>query len=131
MRYLEEQQQEAIVTGESGGYQIGDERYAPDVAYLSTERQSKATRKGYNPLAPDLAVEVESNTTGESERRLRAKIFNYLAAGTVVWVVYAATKEIEVYVPGEAMRRLTVEDVLDGGQLLPGFSVAVKAVFPE
>ena len=73
------------ITGEGGGYQVGDERYAPDVAYISKARQPKLARKGYNPNPPELVVEVMSPT--DNERQLLLKVGNYLSAGTTVWVV--------------------------------------------
>ncbi|MEL6271465.1 MAG: Uma2 family endonuclease, partial [Chloroflexota bacterium] len=46
------------VTGEAGGYQIAGDRYAPDVAYMSVEKQAELEDSGYNSVPPDLAVEV-------------------------------------------------------------------------
>jgi len=43
-----------------GGYMVSGERYAPDVAYIAKSRQEKLAERGYNPLPPDLAVEVLS-----------------------------------------------------------------------
>ena len=121
---------EGHVTGEAGGYMVSGERYAPDVAYISVEKQAKLEFKpGYNPSPPDLAVEVVS--PHDSERNLAIKVANYLAAVTVVWVVRPAKNEVEVFVPGKPVRVLTVADTLDGGDVLPGFTLAVKAIFPE
>jgi Uma2 family endonuclease len=118
------------VTEGQGGYRVAGSRQAPDVAYISQERQPELARKGYNPNPPELAVEVESPVSAESERRLRAKLFNYLAAGTITWVVYPDTKEVEVYVPDQTMRLLGIDDTLDGGNVLPEFTLAVKEIFP-
>ena len=49
----------AHLTGEAGGYMVAGERYAPDVAILLKSRQAKLVERGYNPIAPDLAVEVD------------------------------------------------------------------------
>lgn len=115
------------LTGENGGYQVAGERYAPDVAFISFEKQPELAKHGYNPNPPDLAVEVVS--PGNLERHLRVKVFNYLAVGTVVWLVDPELRQIEVYVPGEAVRVLGMDDTLDGGDVLPGFSLAVKEIF--
>lgn len=115
-------------TGEQGGYQVLDECYAPDVAFISNKRQPELPREGYNPNPPDLAVEVVSPS--DSEKRLRIKIANYVAAGVVVWVVYPDIPEVEVYAPGQAVKLIGREGTLDGGDVLPGFSLPVKSVFP-
>lgn len=117
------------VTGEAGGYWVSGERYAPDVAFISKARQPELVHEGYNPNAPDLAVEIVSPT--DSERKLRTKVTNYLAAGTLVWVIYPESKEVEVYAPGKPMQLFNVDGILDGGHVLPGFKLAVKDIFPE
>jgi Uma2 family endonuclease len=117
------------VTGEAGGYMVSGERYAPDVAYISKARQPELATEGYNPNAPDIAVEVDFPSTYASQQKLRVKIANYLAAGTLLWLVRPEAKTIEVYAPGKPVRVLTFHDALDGEDVLPGFSMAVKDVF--
>ena len=117
------------VTGKAGGYMVLGERYAPDVAYISRERQPELPEEGYNPNPPDLAVEVVSPS--DDLKRLQIKVVNYLAAGTVVWVVYSETREVEIYAPGKAVKIVDINGVLDGGDVLPGFTLPVKEIFPE
>ncbi len=128
-QFIRQQGIEGYVSGEAGGFIIGGDRDAPDVAFLLKARSPEPVRQGYHPVPPDLAVEVETNTTTTTERRLRAKVLNYLDAGVVVWVVYPETQEVEVYVPGQTMQKLGIDDVIDGGDVLAGFSVAVKEIF--
>ena len=80
------------LTGEAGGYRVSGERYAPDVAFISKARQETLATRGYNPVPPDLVVEVDFPSTYESQRQLITKVVNYLAAGTVVWVVLPEVK---------------------------------------
>jgi Uma2 family endonuclease len=117
------------VTGADGGYQVSGERYIPDAAFISKARQPDPSHDAYNPNAPDLAVEVLSPS--DDLNLLRVKVANYLAAGTVVWVVRPEPQNIEVYVPGQPVQRLGSDATLGGGEVLPGFEVAVSAVFPE
>jgi len=125
--YLREQKIEGHVTGEQGGYMVSGERYAPDVAYLSKAKQEPLVRTGYNPNPPDLAVEVVSPS--DTERKLTVKTANYLAAGTVVWIVRPDEKLVEVFAPGQAVKILQADDTLDGGAVLPGFELALKTIF--
>jgi Uma2 family endonuclease len=117
------------VTGEAGGYQVQGERYAPDVAFISNVKQPKLAREGYNPNPPDLAVEVVS--PNDKTHKLTVKISNYLAAGTVVWVVYPDTQEVQVHAPGQTVQVLTTKDTLHGGGILPDFQMAVADIFPD
>lgn len=117
------------VTGEAGGYMVSGERYAPDVAFISKARQAELVHEGYNPLAPEFAVEVVS--PNDAEKLLRIKVANYLAAGTLVWVVYPQSKEVEVYAPGQPVKIVGIDGTLDGGGALPEFKLAVRDIFPE
>src|SRR5690606_34580086 len=102
----------AHLTGEAGGYWVSGERYAPDVAVLLKARQPELADHGYNPLAPDLAVEVDYPSSVESRRHLNLNVVNYLNAGTTVWIVLPEQRQVEVYVPGESPRILDESDSL-------------------
>jgi Uma2 family endonuclease len=117
------------LTGEAGGYMVSGERYAPDVAFIAREKQPELAQEGYNPAPPDLAVEVLSPT--DDPRLLRIKIVNYLRAGTTVWIVNPAQRQVEVYRPGRAPEVVDKQGALEGDDVLPGFELAVKDIFPE
>lgn len=116
------------VTGADGGYIVSGERYIPDVAFISKEKQPEPSHEAYNPTPPDLAVEVLSPSNDPGG--IRIKLVNYLRAGTVVWLVDPDKKEVEVYASGQA-KKLGLDGTLDGGDVLPGFTLPVKAIFPE
>jgi Uma2 family endonuclease len=127
--FLKTNQIGGYVTGADGGYMVSSERYIPDVGYISAKRQSKPSQEAYNPLAPDLAVEVIS--PNDNERKLSLKIANYLAAGTVVWVVRPEDKEVEVFAPNQPVKVLGEKETLEAGRVLEGFRLAVKDIFPQ
>ncbi len=114
-------------TGADGGYQVQGERYIPDVGFVSKKRMPVLEDASYISIAPDLAVEVVSPT--DSQRLLTVKIGNYLAAGTTVWLVYPDENAIDIYAPEQAVRRLEIDDALDGGEILPEFSLSLKKIF--
>lgn len=73
-------------------------------------------------MVSDLAAEVvsPSDSWGEAEEKVR----NHLAAGTrLVWVIDPRRRTVTVHRPGARPRILTPDQQLDGGDLLPGFSV--------
>lgn len=118
------------VTGADGGYVVGKGRYIPDVGFIRyTKQRELIYTEGYIPVAPDLAVEVISPANDDSE--MAVKVADYLAAGTVVWLVKPAVREVQVFVPGESVLVLKADDTLTGGDVLPGFSLDVKRVFPQ
>lgn len=117
------------VTGADGGYIVYGEKYIPDAAFVSYARQPKAPDVPYNPIAPDLAIEVLS--PGNTETEMIRKIGNYLAAGTVLWIADPEQKTIDIYIPHQPRKTLRVGDTLEGGDVLPGFELSVAAIFSE
>ena len=119
------------VTGEQGGYDISDDNiFAPDVGFVSKARLAQLPRDGFIPIPPDLAVEIVSPSDLRNRReRIDSKIERYLEAGVLTWYVYPDRQEVDVYVPGQPIRTLGMEDTLDGGDVLPGFTLPVRDVF--
>ena len=103
----------------------------PDVSFVSAERwASIVDKRKFFEGAPDLAIEVAS--PDDSRRELAAKARGYLAAGArLVWMVWPKRKSIEVFRPGSPPQLLGLADTLDGGDVLPGFRLAVEVVFQE
>ena len=117
------------VTGESGGYIVAEQKLAPDVAFMSAARQPQLVREGYNPIAPDLTVEVVSPSDKQPE--IRRKLALYAQAGVLVWLVYPEQKRVEVYAPDQPVEIRYATDTLSGGDVLPDFTLAVHDIFPE
>jgi Uma2 family endonuclease len=101
----------------------------PDVAFVASERLAAAgLGRPFPELAPDLAVEVRS--PGDRLSEVQAKVGEYLAAGVrAVWVVDPAARTVRVHLEGGGERTFAAPDVLDGGDVLPGFRCPVAALF--
>jgi len=100
---------------------------APDLAVTSAARASPAVR-GFVPRAPDLAVEVLS--PDDRPGYVREKIAEWLEAGTLaVWVVDPETRTVTVHERGRRPSVFREADALPGGELLPGFTLAVRNLF--
>jgi Uma2 family endonuclease len=130
-----EQRNLGAVTGADGEFDLGHgTALAPDVAFVRAERVPPPTSPIYEkawPLAPDLAVEVAS--PNQYRPAMARKAQRYLNAGTrLVWVVWPKRKEVDVWRPGDIKPSATlgVDDVLDGLDILPGFTYPVERLFP-
>ena len=122
------------VTGEQGGYDISDEdTFAPDVAFIAKARQPHLPQDGFNPIPPDLVVEVVSpSDVNDPKQRIQKKLEKYRAAKIpLVWYVYTNPCEVKVYAYGQLIRTAGIDDMLDGGDVLPGFKLPVRDIFPE
>jgi Uma2 family endonuclease len=61
---------------------------------------------------------------------MRLKAEKYINYGTrMVWLVFPDEQEVEVYLPGEDVKTVKLDGVLDGGAVLPGFALAVRNIF--
>ncbi len=100
----------------------------PDVSVLSKDRIAATDAESYFQGAPDLAVEIVSPS--DSVQDLQAKMNQYLAAGAgQVWVLYPKTKNVHVFSRTSALQILNENQILEGGDSLPGFSVSVAGLF--
>jgi len=122
------------VSGADGTYVLArdpDTVVAPDVAFLRRERFPGGARpRGYSPVPPDLAVEVISPTDRPGD--ISRKQGRYGRAGVpLVWWVDPTCRVVTVYRDGNLDRAYGENDELDGGEVLPGFRLAVAEIFAE
>lgn len=111
----------------SSGSDGKDTVLAPDVGFIRQERITETPSKKFVPFAPDLAVEVVS--PGDSAASIHHKVMKYLQHGTsLVWVVYPDTQSVVVHTPAGS-RTFDHHGTIDGGGVLPGFSLTVKDIF--
>lgn len=109
---------------------LPDQIRLPDVSFVSwTKLPNRELPEGeIASLIPDLAVEVlsPSNTRREMERKRK----DYFAGGVrLVWQIDPDTKTAEVYTAPDTFIAVPADGELDGGDVLPGFTLAVKEIF--
>jgi Uma2 family endonuclease len=109
---------------------------AADVAFVSRERlEQTAPGKGYRLGAPDLACEVISPSDSYTE--VQEKVVEWLNAGTrsagflsvMVLVVDPEKRAVAVYHSLTDVRFLGEQDVLEGGEVVPGWELSVAEIF--
>jgi Uma2 family endonuclease len=117
------------VTGEGAGYIVAGNRMSPDVAFVSKSRQAELVRKGYNPIAPDLMVEVLSpgNTADEMDKKIKA----CAKANVLLWIVDPNARSVRVHAPGQPPALVDITGILTGGSVLPELTLPVKDIFPD
>ncbi len=80
--------------------------------------------------APDVVVEVVSPS--DRAKDVNDKVQEWLDSGAqVVWLATPFNRQVTVYRRGVRPRLLTDGDLLDGEDVLPGFSVEVSRLFPS
>lgn len=122
-----------ILTGADGTYElISGLVRLPDLAFVSWDRlpNRRLPEEPVPNVVPDLAVEVLSagNTLGEMARKRR----EYFTAGVrLVWEIDPRARTVRVYTSETAFTDLTATDTLDGGTVLPGFTLPLNQLFAE
>ena len=121
------------VTGEQGMLRLfpGLIRI-PDVAFASWDRfpERRWTGEPIPDLVPDLVVEVlsESNTAAE----MRIKTREYFKAGVrQVWLVDPKPRTVTVFESPVESATLHENETVNGGTLLPGFTLSLNELFAE
>lgn len=114
------------------GFQITsnpDTVRAPDTAFIRKERvQSVGDIAGYFPGAPDLAVEVVSPS--DVYTQVEEKVMDWLEAGCkMVIVVNPSKRVVTVFRSQTNIVALTDNETLQTGDVVPGWSIAVKDIF--
>ncbi|HKC73903.1 MAG TPA: Uma2 family endonuclease [Chloroflexota bacterium] len=131
-----------LVTGADGVFKFpgAETGLLPDVGYLAAERADLlADLSKPIPFPPDLAAEVTSPS--QDADAMAAKVRQYLQGGTaLVWVFWPERGEVDVWRLGDLRPRhqdmrpsttlhVDTGDVLDGEDVVPGFSCPLAPLF--
>jgi Uma2 family endonuclease len=122
------------VTSSDGVYRFpgAETGLLPDVGFYSSRYFPLIVdRDKPIPFAPELAVEVASPSQNEDDLAAKARL--YLANGTrLVWVVWPHAQRIDVWRAGDVRMpavQLGIQDMLDGEDVVPGFTHPVADIF--
>jgi Uma2 family endonuclease len=97
----------------------------PDVSFVSAARRVDPVPHDFGDLPPDLAVEVLSPP--DRPRFVLDKVGEYLQAGVpLVWVIDPEAGRAAVHRSLTDVSHMDVDGTLDGGDVLPGFSVSLR-----
>jgi Uma2 family endonuclease len=104
----------------------------PDVSFVSWEKlpERRLPRQAIPDLVPDLAVEVLSE--GNALREMSRKLDEYFSLGVrLVWLINSMTESTEVYTSRHQSTVLDKSATLEGGMILPGFTLPLSTLYPH
>lgn len=127
-----------LVTIPETGFKLNDPNepdtvLGADIAFTRAEHvpaPGSADRRRFGQFAPDLVIEVVSPSQYHPEMAVKARV--WLAAGVrLVWNVWPVQHQVDIWEIGsnEPIATLGLRATLDGGAVLPGFSLPVADVF--
>jgi Uma2 family endonuclease len=106
--------------------------YLPDISFISWSQSPIAEIKK-QPIAdlhPDLAIEVLSPSNSANE--MQKKRNDYFDWGVqLVWELDPTAREMRVYTAPETFTTIDINGTLDGGHVLPGFSLPLQTLFAD
>lgn len=130
-RYVEGQWLGEVIRSEIGLLLTShpDTVRAPDVAFLSAARLAEVGDvANYFLGSPDLVIEIISPTDRYAE--VEEKVAEWLEHGArLVFDVNPRNRTVNVHRPGQPRRTLGIDDVLDGEDVVPGWSQPVRELF--
>lgn len=107
----------------------GAER-SPDTAWIRQDRWDvlpKGEQKKFARITPDFVVELRSDN--QSLSALREKMDEYMEAGCrLAWLVDPQKRRTYVYAENGDIQTFKFEDVLSGGEILPGLEVIMAEI---
>jgi Uma2 family endonuclease len=122
-----------VVAGADGTLRLWPGRVRiPDVSFVSWDRlpNRQVPLEPIPDLVPDLAVEVLSE--GNTEREMELKLGEYFRAGVrLVWFIEPKSRSARVYTAADQCTRLVEDQALDGGDVLPGFTLTLRQLFEQ
>ena len=99
----------------------------PDVSFVAAHRVVKTSK--YVPVAPDLVVEVISPNDAYSD--VEEKVGEYLAAGTRMVIVVDPRRQTATVNTPAGTSKLTINDTLNGADVVPGWSLPLRDLFED
>lgn len=101
---------------------LDGEKFMPDVC-INIESDAD-----YLTTPPILAVEVRSDSQSRESRRRKMRA--YIQHGVKMGLLVLPGEAVEVYELGKETQVLTADDTLDGGDVLPGFTLPLNRILP-
>lgn len=121
----------AVVLGPDGHTRyFGNQVRMPDVAVILRSRlpDGKLPKEQICPVPPDLAVEVLS--PGNTRKEMAKKLKTFFDSGVkMVWLADPRKRTVRIHTSPRDYIELQDDGTLDGGDILPGFSLSIREWF--
>lgn len=99
---------------------LDGEKFIPDVCI---NQESDAD---YLTIPPRVVVEIRSDTQSRESQRRKARA--YIQHGVPMVILVLPGEQVEVYRPDKERLILSPDDILDGDDVLPGFTLPLKPI---
>lgn len=102
----------------------------PAVSLFKTGKRFEETDKAISEQIPAVIIEVAS--TIDRRRLMKTHVTEYVNWGVeLIWVIDPQEKEVLEYLPGQGSQVIDISGKINGGEVLPDFSMTVEDLFAE
>jgi Uma2 family endonuclease len=106
---------------------------SPDAAFLNKEEWLKvdpSDRERFAHVCPDFVIELLSKS--DDERFVREKMKEWIDNGcALAWMIDSQKKETTIYRKNGSVEVKAFHEILDGENVLPGFTLDLLKIFTE
>ncbi len=106
---------------------------SPDASWIRLDRWnalSPEQKRTFAPICPDFVVELMSPS--DNKKDLHEKMKEYISQGARLgWLIDPIARSVEIHRPDRAVEVLQNPESLSGEDVLPGFTLAMKAILFE
>lgn len=106
---------------------------APDVSWIEKSRWDalpQSEREDFAAICPDFVIELRS--ASDNLLTIREKMEEYIANGCrLAWLVDASKKQTMVYRPDGSVQVVPFDQVLVGGEVMPGLELLMTEVLAD
>lgn len=108
-----------------------DSVVAPDIGFIARKHMlDPIPARGFLPLRPDLAVEVISPSDERVDIARKQALYERVGV-PLVWWIDPKTETATIHRSGKPVQYLDRTGQLDGGDILPGFTLKLSDIFDE
>ncbi len=104
-----------------------------DAAFIKKDRWEaipKTDRKGFSKICPDFVIEILSDS--DNRNHIQNKMKEWIDNGChLAWLIDPDKKVTTVFKPDHKPITVPFDQDIDGGDLLPGFTLHVKSIIGE
>lgn len=130
--YVRQHRLGRVVDSSTGFWMRSGDLLSPDVAFVAAARLRGMKRlpRKFFPGSPDLLAEVLS--PNDKPHEIERKMIEYFASDTkLAWLVDPVSRTVTLYHDARPGRVLSGSDVLDGKDVVPGFTLSLEHLFAQ
>jgi Uma2 family endonuclease len=131
-KYIQEKSLGILCDSSTGFWMKNSDLLSPDISFISGQRirEYKYSLEKFYHGSPDLVIEILSPS--DNIEKISTKVKMYFENDTkLLWVINFSDETVLIYHSAQPDKILKSGDLIDGEEVVPGFSYQVSELFAE